>query len=569
MKKTILIFSLAFVAVCAGAQTMDDALRFSENNYEGSARTMAMGNAFTALGGDLGAVTINPAGSAVAKYSQITISPSLNISVNTAGGTPVPGETSPNAFGNSLTNSLTRFSIPNYGVSMNFDLHRTRGLKNVSIGFVANSTGRFQEGLMTSGRNNSTSIMGALAAGATGFDASALSSPDAYYNNIKWAYITAYQSGMISELTDYPTQFIAASEKIETIDDGNGNTHLNIYPAGALDQSYQRQTRGYKNDYVFNIGFNISDYVYIGANLGITALNYSSASRYAESAVDPDLFGIEYHIDDGTETGQDITTYFHDMQYDDEYTATGTGIYGKFGVIVTPGGGFRIGAAVQTPVSTTITENWSESGSTTYSDSQFNMSSESPVGEYRYRLISPFRANFGLAYTLGNFGLISVDYELCDYSTMKFKELGMQSGEFDTQNSEIADFMGTSHMLRAGIEIKPIPQFAIRAGYGLTTSPRKGVNAYGDSVYIGEVYKNTMTHKGSFGLGYSSDGSFFADIACSYTKYPYEYIYPYSIAYDGVTDAVSFEGDYSDVLAPEIQNKRGLWNVMLTLGFRF
>ena len=63
MKKTALILLLGTAAVGMEAQTMYDALRFSENNYEGTARTMAMGNAFTALGGDLGGITINPAGS--------------------------------------------------------------------------------------------------------------------------------------------------------------------------------------------------------------------------------------------------------------------------------------------------------------------------------------------------------------------------------------------------------------------------------------------------------------------------------------------------------------------------
>ena len=66
MKKTAitLLLIVAGGGVGANAQTMYDALRFSENNYEGTARTIAMGNAFTALGGDPGAVTINPAGSA-------------------------------------------------------------------------------------------------------------------------------------------------------------------------------------------------------------------------------------------------------------------------------------------------------------------------------------------------------------------------------------------------------------------------------------------------------------------------------------------------------------------------
>ena len=65
MKKiaTTIILSLAAAAVYA--QTANDAYMFSENQYEGTARTMAMGNAFTALGGDLGSIGINPAGSAV------------------------------------------------------------------------------------------------------------------------------------------------------------------------------------------------------------------------------------------------------------------------------------------------------------------------------------------------------------------------------------------------------------------------------------------------------------------------------------------------------------------------
>ena len=558
MKKTALILLLSAAAFGMEAQSMYDALRFSENNYEGTARTMAMGNAFTALGGDLGAVTINPAGSAVAKYSQITVSPGVNISVNTAGGTPLPGETTPLGFGESMKNSWSRFNIPNFGVAMNFDTHRTSGIKNLNIGFVVNTTNRFQESLMTSGINNNTSITGALAVGAGGFNSSILQDPNAYYNGGHWSYITAIQSGMISPLTGSSEEYIGASEFLSD----NGD----IFVPGPLDQSYQRQTSGFKYDYVINLGFNISDFVYVGANLGITSFNYDSATRYIEKAVNPADFKNIFTVDE-----QDVTTYFNDMMYDYRYSATGTGIYGKFGVIVTPLKNLRLGAAIQTPTSTTITENWSESGSTTYDDPSFNMSSESPVGECRYKLISPFRANFGAAWTFGTFGLISLDYEICDYSAMKFKEMNsMQSGEFEYQNADIKDFMGTSHMLRAGIELKPVPQFAIRAGYGLTTHPQKGINAYGVSKYIWEMFPNTMTHKGSFGLGYSSNGSFFADVACSYTKYADEYIWPYSIAYDGAEDCpVTPQGDYNDYLAPEILHKRSLWNIMLTIGFRF
>ena len=86
MRKTAIIVLFALAAVSAKAQTIYDALRFSERDYEGTARSVAMGNAFTALGGDLGSIGINPAGSAVAKHSQFTITPALTISTNTAQG---------------------------------------------------------------------------------------------------------------------------------------------------------------------------------------------------------------------------------------------------------------------------------------------------------------------------------------------------------------------------------------------------------------------------------------------------------------------------------------------------
>ena len=74
-----------------------------------------------------------------------------------------------------------------------------------------------------------------------------------------------------------------------------------------------------------------------------------------------------------------------------------------------------------------------------------------------------------------------------------------------------------------------------------------------------------MSHRFSFGLGYSSSGSFFADLALQATRYADEYIYPYDYYYlDG-------ENVFIDptVNTPEILSRRWLINVALTLGFRF
>ena len=67
MKKIITFALGATLAFSATAQTWQDALLFSENNYSGTARGVGMGNALTAIGGDTGSLVFNPAGSATTR----------------------------------------------------------------------------------------------------------------------------------------------------------------------------------------------------------------------------------------------------------------------------------------------------------------------------------------------------------------------------------------------------------------------------------------------------------------------------------------------------------------------
>jgi len=76
MKKFILIIGL-FLGVYANAQILgytDFGVLVSDENQQGSARSMAMKNTFGALGGDLSAISINPASGAVFNSSIASIS---------------------------------------------------------------------------------------------------------------------------------------------------------------------------------------------------------------------------------------------------------------------------------------------------------------------------------------------------------------------------------------------------------------------------------------------------------------------------------------------------------------
>lgn len=547
MRKTAFIILFALAAMSAQAQTAYDAFRFSERNYEGTARSVAMGNAFTALGGDLGSIGINPAGSAVAKYSQFTITPSLTVSTNTTHGVSPYSDGYLPYFEKQFKQTATHFAIPNFGMTFNWDTGRSSGLKNVTFGFVMNRVNDWNEDVFAKGRNSTTSFMGAMATEATemGLLGSNLNMNNAYDYD-PWKYVVGYQSGMISTFGGYDDQFVGASELLQ--ENNMGDTE--IFLGGPLDQSYGRRVRGGKNDYLINLGFNISDFLYIGANLGITSMNYTYDEYFKEVAVDPDDFGIEF--DNGK-------AYFDRMKYKYSYGANTSGVYGKFGFILTPGLGLRIGAAIQTPTGTTVNEYWYYSGETTYTDNSFNGYADSPEGEDQYRFSEPWRANFGIAWTLGKFAVFSADYEMCNYSSMKFKRNGFDDGReyFIDLNDEIRSIYGKSQMFRAGVEIKPVDVLALRAGYGVTTSPEK-FNLNGEQLDI------PAAQNVSFGLGFISRKSFFADVACRYAFATDEYFMPYNdyILYE---DGTPME----DAYASEICNTKSAWKVLLTLGWRF
>lgn len=536
---------LTAMSFYAGAQTAYDALTFSENNYEGTARSVAMGNAFTALGGDMGAININPAGSAVSNYSQITITPGLTFSTNTTKGVPPYGDGNLPYFEREMSSRLTRFSIPNIAMNFSWETGRRSGLKSISFGFIVNKTASWDEDVYANGKNNTTSFMGQMADEATimGYKESDLYNNDSY-NYMPWNIVAGYQSGMISTFGGYEDAYIGASEQIY-YNPATGEEEIGL--GGVLDQSYGRQVTGGKYDYVFNLGANISDFIYLGANIGLTSLEYNYNDYFREAAVDPSDFEIEFT--DGS------ATRFEQMRYNYLYKATGSGIYAKIGAIVTPVAGLRIGAAIQTPVANKITEEWRVSASTQFSDSKYSGSSSSPYGENSYNLTSPMIANFGVAYTFGSLGVISADYEICDYSSMRFSGSSYDREYFESVNEDIRSRFGASHSLRAGLEIRPLSSFAVRAGYNLTTSPEIKDN-------WGDYLPKTFTQNVSFGLGYSSKGSFFADLAIRKTLLNDEYYMPYP-------DYIFDENDNILSPVPEIRNRHSLWKVMLTFGWRF
>ena len=576
MKITIFTALLSLTAIAAGAQTMYDGLNYSQNNYYGTARSIGMGNAMTAVGGDLGSIGINPAGSAVAGYSQFTITPNLTISSMNASYSayPVGGA---DRFTNEQNKRLTRFSMPNIGLTFNWKTGNGSGLKAITYGLVVNGTNNFTGKMLAGGRNDKTSYQSAMAVAADGYDMDFLNGysidkdgkrvdrgwdyPYYYGDDFQndpnkgkfapWNVIANAQAGSIANYGDtddpsYYWRYKATTEGYSNTGekDANGNYIYDIFLAGPLNQAYSRNITGSKYDVLFNVGFNFGDTFFVGANLGVTSLNYNYDECYKEAAENPSAFEIDF--------GDKGKTCFSDYRTRYSYTADGSGVFGKIGFLWRPVDGLRVGAAVQTPTIMEINERWIQDVNLNYTDASFNGSAKTPEGDYSYRLRSPYRLNAGAAFTFAGMALLSADYEMTDYSTMKFmsKNGGWNDDTYGKLNDEIRNRMGVSHMVRVGAEFKPVPEIAVRAGYNFTTTPE----------YVSEGNSKTTLNDRinafSIGLGYSSNGSFFADIAARLTMLSDEYISPYA--------------DYlKDLASPMILNKRNLYSITATFGWRF
>ena len=529
--RIVLTMALLGMTLSLGAQDMYDAQRFSATHYYGTARTIGMGNAVTAVGGDIGSITFNPAGSSVAGYSQISLTAGVSVSSNAATGSIITqGATTPEGFGDNNVTRHPRMQLPSFGAVLNVDTHRSRGMLNYSFGVVGSATNNFLSEVFASGVNNQTTYLGYLATQADGIPSADLNS-SAAYNSYPWLPVTAYQAGLISTYGGNSDKYAGATEFID--EDGN------IGLAGDIDQRFGQLAYGNKYDFAFNWSGNINNTFYIGANIGMTSLSYKYDDYIREQALKNADFPNEF--DDG------VIRYFDNAKARYSYTASGAGIYAQLGVLARLPAGFRIGAMIQTPTVLAIREKWSQDMTLTYLNEN-SSTAESPSGSASYRLRTPWKFSAGLAWTLGEKLLVSGDYEMMDYRSMKFTS-GYNSGDdFSDANWGISQWMGISHIFRLGAEFKPIPQLAVRAGYNLVTDPEKNDEAR-------YIYNNRRSI--SAGVGYSSNGSFFCDLAIRMLDRGKQFITPY--------------GDYIEgVASPEIAlSHNHLWDVMFTAGWRF
>ena len=151
-----LSFILGFSVTILLGQNEIDALRHSQSTITGTARALGTGGAFSAVGADMSAAALNPAGFGLYRSSTFTISPGFQSVNNQA-----------QYFDSSLTATDNQFNIGNWGLAFNnknyYDNGRVReesdrGLVSYTFSFGQNQLENYKRQVNASGFNPHSSI---------------------------------------------------------------------------------------------------------------------------------------------------------------------------------------------------------------------------------------------------------------------------------------------------------------------------------------------------------------------------------------------------------------------------
>lgn len=481
MKKYKIIYALGLLCLpfASNSQNLDDVLRFNQRELTGTSRSLSMANAFGALGGDMSAISINPAGIAVYRTSEFTFTPSLSIQHNSA------------KFGDFST-SEDEFSLPLNqigGVTTQKTLReKNSGLISTHFGFSYNRTADFNY------TTNATRLEVADSYTNDGIIANTLLSNimleanGILTDNLKKRAKYAFKNYLINPLVEGSTEYFNEYEDIVDIDETTSEI-INRNTKG-IDQNYHIKNSGYAGEYGLTFGANISHIFLFGASLNFQSFNFEQTQTFSEF----NTYGFD-------------PAYNEDLDYFDAYTylsQKGFGVNGKFGMILNLNP-IRIGASIHTPTFYDIDEDYYEGMESFYQNNDHYWD-ESDFFSYSYNYRSPYRVQGSFAYIIGKKALISLDYEMTDHTSSKITSKDKYVSDYYELNQLIKDDLKASHDFKAGIEYKPLPFLAVRAGL-----------AYFDSPFKDHVYKlDKWMYTGGFGI---RNGNFFFDAAYAQTVY--------------------------------------------------
>lgn len=467
MKKYLLLLclGLSFTNIQSQETTSADVIRLAVDNLTGTARFRGMNGAFGAVGGDLSAININPAGSIFFNNNFATITGSVYNAKNNS-----------SYWGTSTKDCDSTLDINQAGLVFIFKdgANSKNDWNKIAVGLNYENSNNFNNSVFSAGVNPYNSIGNYFVNIAQGIPTSVLTNFNYYDLNFyeQQAYL------------GYDTYIFEANEAVPN----NTSYYTNIPLGGNYYQENQVLTTGYNGKLTGNFATSYKDKIFLGANLNFHFVNIEKIFSVYESNNNPVY-----------ETGSTIS----EILFENRLWTLGSGFSFNLGAIIKPIESVRIGLAYESPTWYRLTDELQQGVSTRSINNQdgneFPSSYQDPIVYLPYNIQTPEKWTGSLAYIFGKRGLLSVDVSSKDYSSTRIKPKNDYAGINQFMSNALTDALE----VRVGGELK-IKQVSLRAGYRFEESPYIVDQVFGDLTgYSGGIGYNFG--KSRLDLAYSYD----------------------------------------------------------------
>lgn len=484
----ILLILIALIGVNGLiAQNDLDAIRYSRLGIGGSARYMAMGGSFGALGADLSCASVNPAGLGLYRKGEFMFASGLRFTHNQG---QINGKKT------SLSNA--NFVFNSIGIALVWKAEKDPESRHVAT-FSNNQLSNFSNSTRISSYTNSNSIVKDMMNKTEGKTT----------NNLDYSYE-------------------GAAFNVFLIDTFYGKYFSFVDLKRTVLQTRDIVTSGKANDLGFSYAYSSKDKFYFGISLGVPKISYTSTTTHTELD-DKDSMKV---VVTNTATQSFTNTYvdglpayypdklgFNSLTYTEFFSTNGSGFNAKLGIVARINDVVRIGAYYHTPTILNLTDTYYYTMAATFdADVKNPILNKFPEegGYYTYKIITPSRYGASAGIVINKRAAVGLDYELIDYR--KARLVSKNVSDFAGVNAVINDKYSIGHTVKIGVEYNAHP-LMLRLGYNMQGSP------FG-AAFAGDFVRHTV----ALGFGFRTKSDFYFDFAWQKSLSTEDYVFFSTIA---------------------------------------
>lgn len=423
------------------AQNEIDILRYSYQESLGSARYMAMGGAFGALGADLSCLTGNPGGIGMYRRGDVGITTGL-----ASQKTKLNIESQ---FGNAnqLSGSTTNLGIALSYPSVNPDWPVT------TLAITHSRRANYNEKLSVEDASLSASLLDAFLSSAQG-----IPSPDLY------------------DMAPFTSNLAWETYLLDPHPNNDPTAYVSAIPYGGAYATKTIERSGRLNETNIGMGSGFRERLFLGATFGIVNVIFDETAIHQERP----------RVD---------SLMLNEWEFQEFLQIEGSGINLKAGLTWMATSWLRMGLAYHTRSRITLNDDYSTKIRSAFKDGS-NYDYNSPHNRLEYVVYTPARMLASAAFILGKAGIISADFERVNYGSGTLNPTalsGANAYDFATENEAAQALYTISYAARVGAEFRIQRAWRVRFGGGMETSP------FSTSA---NIQSNANRYQASTGFGY-------------------------------------------------------------------